>query len=295
MRHPYTMLFGLCLVAGAAATGCNSSTNTNEPTTGSSQARVVASSQGSGTTTLHVTATDNADASITVDKTIEVTSGDATVLDLSLQPATYTFNVSIVSNGTDTGTTTAQAQLMDGATTQIALAAQAPQSGGSASSVQIGVDVAPQIKGVSVTASADTTNGLTTSVHVDATSATDDALTFYWSGTGFTAAVQGTDTMSISTATIMAAISSSPMVHVVVQDASGASTTADIALTLSGSSLTGSIASSSNGASAQACLDVQAQCTSACSPGVALGGLNVTVSASCLASCSTALVTCEGN
>lgn len=262
---------------------------------------MVASTQGSGTTTLHVTATNNASADVAIDKTIEVTAGKATVLDVDVPPATYTFNVDVVSGSTTLGTSTATADLTNGATTQIALAAQAATMGGAASTVQIGVDVAPQITGVDVQSITAGATGPMTQISVDASEPTGGALTFFWSGATLTATVQGTSSMSLSTAAVTAAINAAatgvaPTLHVVVQDAAGASTAADISLTMASAGVQGAIATSTDdGAALQACLDTQAQCSAACAPGVALGAANVTVNATCLASCSTALASCKLN
>lgn len=257
---------------------------------------MVASSQGSGTTTLHVTATDDATSAVVIDKTIEVTGSEATVVDVSAPPSTYTFTVALVAGAVTVSTSSAQAHLMNGTTTQIALAAQAATMGGAASTVQIGVDVAPQITGVDVQATGSGTAAMT-SITVNATDVNSDALTFFWSGATLSGAVQGTSTMSLSTAAIMAAASTTaPVLHVVVQDASGASAAANVALTVAGTSVQGAIMTSTDGGAAlQACLDTQAKCNAACAPGVALGATGVSVSATCLASCSTSLASCELN
>jgi len=293
MRTTYTMMLGLLLGAGALSTGCSSTSG--DAATGSSQARVIASSQGSGTTTMHVTGTDNATSLVTIDKTIEVTSGDITVVDLSMPPSTYTFKVDLLSGTTTLGTSSAQASLTDGVTTQIALAAQASAMGDVASMVQIGVDVAPQITGVAVQASTTTAAGMT-QIQVTVSDPNADALSFYWSGATLDGAIHGTDTMTISTAAITAAAATgTPTLHVVVQDANGGATAASIALSVASSGVEGSIATSSDGGAAlQACLDTAAQCSAGCAPGVALGTTGVTIDATCLASCSTTLVSCEG-
>ena len=75
--------------------------------------------------------------------------------------------------------------------------------------------------------------------------------------------------MNISTAAITAAAATgTPVLHVVVQDASGASTAATIDLSVAASGVEGALATSSDGGAAlQACLDTQAQWNAACAPG----------------------------
>jgi hypothetical protein len=219
------------------------------------------------------------------------------VLDITVPPATYTFTVDVL-NGVETiDTSSAKADLTNGTTTQIALAAQAATKGGPASSVQIGVDMAPQITGVEVQASGAPDTSATTSVTIDASDPNGDSLTFFWSGVTLEGTVQGTSTMSFSTAAIQAAAASTaPVLHVVAEDASGTSTAADVTLTVAGAAVQGAmVTSSDSGAALQACLDTQAQCNAACAPGLALGAANVTVNATCLASCSASLASCKLN
>ena len=99
--------------------------------------------------------------------------------------------------------------------------------------------------------------------------------------------------MNISTAAITAAVS--PTLRVVVQDASGATTAADVSLTVASTGVEGTIATptAASGAALQACLDTQAACNAACAPGVALGATGTVVSATCLTGCTTSLVSCN--
>jgi hypothetical protein len=289
MRQLNTTMFVLLLGAGSALAACTSSSTPNEPSTGSSQARVIASNQGSGTTTMQVTATNNASSDVAIDKTIEVANGNATVIDETVVSGAYTFEVDILSGGATAATKSAQITLGDGTTTQIAVAAQ---TSGATETVQIGVDVAPEITGVKVT-----TSDAMTQVHVDASDPSNGTLTYYWWGAGLGAPVQGIDTISLSTSAIVAAVSTtSPLLHVVAQDESGASTVTAIALMVTGTNVTGTISTSTgSAAAAQKCLDVQAQCNATCSPGAALGATaGVTVDPTCLAGCSMSLVSCQG-
>ncbi len=295
MRTPYTMCFALLLGAGAAsAAGCSSSPT--EATTGSSQARVVASSQGTGTTTMHLTGTNTTTAGATpIDQTIEVTGATPTVVDLSLAPGTYSLSVDILSGTVTLGTSTAEAVLNADGTTQIALAAQSASASAAASTVQIGVDVAPQITGVTVQATTTATTTPMTQISIAATNPNSETLTYYWSGIGFDGSVKGTATMNIPTATITAA--TSPTLHVIVQDATGASTAADVTLSVGTTGVDGTIATGTSTADEglQACLDTQAACNAKCAPGVALGTAGAVVDPACLTSCTSALLSCNAN
>ena len=268
------MLFGLMVGASAVATGCTKSDPGAPPTT-ASQARLVVSTQGSGTTTLRVSVTSEATAEVAFDRMIDVAGDTATVINLSVAPSTYTFTAGVLSGDALLGTSSAQAALNAGETTQVALAAQFDQATGTGSAtVQVGVDVAPQITGVSVQASAGArARTRRTPVHVDARDVGGDALTFFWSGAGLLpGAVQGSSTLSLSTAAIAAAASTG---HAGAArrgpgHAKGAATAASIALTVAGADVQGAMAPG-GGAPSQACLDAQAQCNASCAPGLALG------------------------
>ncbi len=295
------MLFGLLLGASAAIAGCTKSDAGDQGVApeGTSQARIVASSHGGGEATLHLTAVAAGTSSVAVDKTIDLDGGPATVLDLGLPPAMYTFTADVLSGGVSLGTSTAQVDMKDGVTTQIMLAADvgpAAESGESAA-VQFGVDVAPQITSVEVRSSGGAGSAATTVVQVSATDADGGGLTFFWSGAGLIeGALKGSSTLVLSTSVVTAAASTSPPVlHVVVQDAKGVAATADIALTVAAAGVKGSMSSSAGGdVTLQACLDAQAQCNAACTPGLAVGALGVTADASCLTGCGVSLLACEG-
>jgi len=301
MRNVHAMLFGLSLGATVFGTGCASS-GTGDLATGSSQARMVVSSQDSGTTTLHVTATDDATASVVLDKTVTVSSGTPAVLDFSAAPSTYTISADVLSGDASLGSGSAQVDLMEGETTQIAVSAAPGQvtAGGSGSAtVKIGTDVAPRINGVDVHVAGDGPDA-TVVVQVDAVDVDGDALAFFWSGTGLLdGAVQGSSTLSLPAAAVSAAAAAgAPSLHVVVQDAQGVAAAADIALAVAGSAVQGSMSPSAGGGAAlQACLDAQATCCADCAAGVSVIGAGVTANAnaSCVASCGTTLLSCEGS
>jgi len=276
MRSAHTMLSAFTLVAGALA-GCNGAPS-GDPT-GQSQARLVVSEAGQDSATLHVTAVDDATAATVVDQTITVEAGSAKVVSLSLEASGYTFAVEVLGAGdAKIGGGSAHVDLQEGVTTQIALAAQI-DAGGSAQ-VQIGADAAPVIQGVSASLQGDGT----VQIHVDASDADGGALTFFWSGAGFPSAVQCSSTMSIP----QAAVTASSVVHVVVQDAQGAASSADIALASVGGDVQ---AAMSAGASTASCLDAQAQCNAACGATVVLGSVT-SADASCLAACGLSFAQC---
>ncbi|MFT3774261.1 MAG: hypothetical protein QM820_53545 [Minicystis sp.] len=290
MRKLNATLFGLLLGAGSVIAGCNGSA---ESPSGSSQARLVMAVQGTGSASLHVTASDQASAEVVIDRVVTVKAGEATVIDLDVAPSSYAFHVDVMggASGAHLGDGSAEAVIAGGATTEIRMTAIVADSGGDGSAkVQVGVDTAPQIQGIAV--EADGSAGGDAKIHVDAVDADGDALTFFWSGAGLEGAVQGSATLSVSAAALASA--SAPVIHVVVQDKLGATTAADITLVPSGSGFQGSIdASGGAGAAIAACLEGQAACTAACdaSFGVDLGA--VTGHASCIADCGLSLASCQ--
>jgi hypothetical protein len=291
MRNTHSI--GLGLILGAVAvTGCNS-TQPDGSEVGTSQARIVAAAQGSSPATMHVTGTDDTTSDVVIDKTITVSGGSATVVDLNVPPSSYTFAVSVLGGASDETTlakNSAMGDLKDGETTDIMLTAQ---GGGTSPAVHIGVAAVPQIGKVDVQLTGSGKDAMA-SIHVDATDPGGDSLTFFWSGAGLKGAVQGSSMMSISTAALTAV--ASPVVHVVVQGAQGAAASANITLALTATSAqaTTSVISGDD-AAAQACLETQAQCNATCLPSVGLGGTNVTVDTSCLSACSLSLATCTAD
>jgi hypothetical protein len=277
MRFAHTLLSGFTLTAVAFVAGCTGATS--DGATGSSQARLVVSSTGQQTATLRVTAVEDATADTVVDQTITVAAGSAQVVSLSLDPSGYTFAVDVLGAGdAKLGSTSAHVNLEQGVLTQIALTADV--DGASNAQVNIGVDTAPQIEGVKVSLDGDTVN-----VHIDASDDGGGDLSFFWSGAGLSGAVQGSSTLSIPSA----AVAANSMVHVVVQDAHGVASSADIALATAGGDVQGAMFGE---ASAAACLDAQAQCNATCGSATVLGAVT-SADVSCLAGCSLTLAQCE--
>jgi len=284
-------MVGLFLGAAAFGMGCKGGNGGGTTDVGSSQARVVLAAKGSTPATLRVTATDNATAAVVLDKTVEVQGNSASVVDLSLPPASYTFTAGALggaSGGAALGSDSAQVTLAGGAVTQINVDA-AVAAGAATAQVQIGVDVAPVIKGIDVQA------GSTVQITVDATDASGGALRFFWSGAGIQGAVEGNSSLTLSVAALTAAATSAgpPIVHVVVQDAKGTSADADVALSMA----EGAVQSTTTtvGAATSACLDAQAQCNAACTSDLGLGaGANVSI-APCLGQCSLSLAACKAS
>ena len=296
MRNSHAMLLGLFLGAGAFATGCGVA-GTDGSAVGSSQARLVFASKGSQPATLHVTATDETTSAVAFDRTVEVQGNSATEVDVTLVPSSYTFAVDAIggaSGDATLGSKSAVVDLTDGETIQITLAAQVDGGSDASAQVQIGVDVAPTIDGVSVQLTGGPSADAAVQIHVDATDAGGGALTFFWSGAGLDGAVQGSSSLSIQASAIAAAAAgaASPVVHVVVQDVQGATAQANIAIAMADGAVQGTITAPS-GASADACVQAQAQCNAGCSPGLGLGATGVDVNASCVAACGLSFASCE--
>jgi len=274
MRVAHTLLSGFTLAFVAGCTGA-----TSDGATATSQARLVVSSTGQQTATLRVTAVEDATADTVVDQTITVSPGSAQVVSLSLDPSGYTFAVDVLGSGNaKLGTSSAHVDLEQGVLTQISLAAEV--DGASSAQVNIGVDTAPEIQAVKVSLDGDTVN-----VHIDASDSGGGNLAFFWSGAGLTGAVQGSSTLSIPSA----AVAANSMLHVVVQDAHGVASSADIALAAGGGTVQGAMFGE---ASAVPCLDAQAQCNATCGSATVLGAVT-SADASCLAGCSLTLAQCE--
>jgi hypothetical protein len=300
MRNAHSMLLGLFLGAGAFTTGCGSAAGDGSAV-GSSQARMVFVAKGSQPATLHVTATDDATSAVALDKTVDVQGNSAAVVDVSLVPASYTFVVDAIggaSGDATLGSDSAQVDLTDGETTQITLAAQVDAGAGSDGSaqVQIGVDVAPVIEGVTVQLAGGSSADAAVHIDVDATDTAGGALTFFWSGAGLLGAVQGSSSLTIPASAVAAAAAggTSPVVHVTVEDVQGATAQADIALAMADGAVQGTLtAASTASAMAAECLQAQAKCNAGCSPGLSLGGTGLDVNASCVAGCGLSFASCE--
>jgi hypothetical protein len=280
------MRTGLFLGFGAIVAGCGGAEI--DGATGVSQARIVLSAQGKDAATLHVTAADETTADVVLDKTVTVDAGSASILNVTLDPAHYTFTASVLGSAGDVAIAegSTNATLAGGQTTQVTFAAETDASG--AAHVLAGADTVPQIDGVSVHV-VDGSAGPTAEIKVDATCG--QGMTYFWSGDGIQGSVQGSETIEIPEAAIKAI--AHPVVHVVVQDAHGAAAAADIPLTVTASGVAGSVASgASAGANAEACLATQAQCNAACSSGIGLGGTTLNANASCLANCGASFASC---
>ena len=90
MHSVQATMVGLFVGAAAFAMGCNAGSGGTDAL-GSSQARVVLAAKGSTPATLHVTATDEATSAVALDKTVEIQGNSASVVDLALPAAGYTF------------------------------------------------------------------------------------------------------------------------------------------------------------------------------------------------------------
>jgi len=296
MRYGHAMLLGLFLGAGVLGTGCGSA-GPGESATGSARARLVFAARGSQPATLHVTATDEMTSGVAFDRTVEVQANSASEVDVTMVPCNYTFVVDVLggaSGGATLGSNSAQVSLTDGETAQITLAAQVDGNGGSAQ-VQIGLDVAPTIEGVSVQLTGGASADAAVQIDVQATDASGGALTFFWSGAGLQGAVQGSSSLSIPVSAVLAASAgtATPVVHVVVQDVQGATAEADVALTVANGAVQGTVSSAGTAsANAQACAQAQAQCNAGCSTGLGLGA-GLDVNAACVAACGLSFATCE--
>lgn len=289
MRKLQTLLLGLLLGPGAVIVGCGGIDPEAAPV-GTSQARLVMAVQGSASASLHVTATCDTSAGIAIDQTVAVDAGGAAVLDVALEPSTYTVRVEVLdsASGAHLGDGSAEAVLVDGETTEIKLTAKVDgTSGDTTATVQVGVDTAPRIDDVTVQldGSADA------KIHVAATDVDGDALAFFWSGAGMEGAVQGSATLSIPVAAVTA-VDGPAVVHVIVQDPSGATAAADVTLAVAGDGVqvTVDAGAAADGQAAQACLEAQAACNATCQVSIGVGG--PIADASCLAGCSLALASC---
>jgi hypothetical protein len=297
MRNAHAMLLGLVLGAGALTTGCGAN-GSRDGAVGSSQARLVFAARGSQPATLHATATDEATSAVAFDQTFEVQGGSATVLDVTLAASSYTFVVDVLggaSGDATLGSSSAELDLTAGETTQITVAAQVEGATGASAQVQIGADVAPTIDGVGVQITGSGADA-TVQIDVQATAAGGGALRFFWSGVGLPSAVEATSSMSIPASAVAAAVAAgaSPVVHVVVQDANGVTTQADVALAMANGTVQGTLtAGAAAGAAAEACASAQAQCNAGCSTGLGLGGTGLDVNASCVAACGLSFASCE--
>jgi hypothetical protein len=281
------MLLGLSL---ASVVGCNN--GSQAPAVAESQARMVVSNQGQAPASMHVTAADEATGALAVDKTFALLAGTVSVIDLTLPAATYTFSASLAdaSAGAEIGKGSAVARLSTGATTQIQLSATPGAQG--AGAVKVTVGEVPKIGGVDVRLDG-SGPGAAVVVKVDASSPSGSALGYFWSGACITGVVQGSSTLTLSAAGLAAEAKSAaaPIVHVVVQDATGVATSADVVLTMAADAVQATI-SSSGGAPPAACLGAQARCASSCNAGLGAGLVGGTADASCLATCGASLATC---
>ena len=294
MRNSHAMLLGLFVGAGAFTTGCGGVAGSEESPVGSTEARLVFASKGTQPATLHVTATDDATSAVAFDKTVELQGNSASEVDLTLIPSSYTFVVDVLGGASGDATLGSKSADVD-LTTQITLAAQVEGGSSDSAQVQIGVDVAPTISGITATFVGSGADAAV-QIEVDATAAASGALTFFWSGAGLPSAVQCTNSMSIPASAIAASVAAgaSSVVHVVVQDAQGVTAQANVAITMANGAVQGTTTSTSGaGAAAQACVQAQAQCNASCSSGLGLGATGVQTNASCVAGCGLSFASCE--
>lgn len=311
MRAIQSML--LCLsLSSAAALGCSSPVEMSP--VGTSQARLIVSMQGSESARFKVTAVNVETAEIAFDQAIDVEGSQASIVDLSIAPASYTFHVEAFADAsmqTSLGSGETHAELAAGASTDIKLNAQVSDTDadgkGDQASVTVNVNVAPKIEGVEVQMAGQAGGSLAAggeigaTLHVKAVDAEGGALTYVWTGAGLEGAVQGSDTLVISAETAAAlAASGAGEIYVVVADDAGATAQAAVTLTFAaaGDSAGGSSSvdtSVEGSASVQACLDAQAQCGASCDAALAAAPLALSAHAACIAQCSLKLATCSAD
>ena len=283
MRSFHSTLFAL-VIAGAAAGCSGSSAPTTEPV-GESHARLILSMSGRSSASLRITAKDEDSASIAIDRSVNVTAGDAVVVSVDVPASSYAFHVAVfadASQSTLLGSADARADLGVDATTEIKLVAAVDGDG--SAEVAASVNAAPEIEDVDVEVTGQGADG-SIAVHVDASDAEDGELSFFWSGAGVTGTVQGGATIDLSTAAVLAAGSSK--LHVIVQDAAGATAAVDIAIDVAAAT------ASTSPCAPEACLDANAVCIAACDAGLAIDPLAVSAHVSCMATCAVSLASCS--
>jgi hypothetical protein len=293
MRKSHAMQLFMCLAgAGVLAPAC--AKRGPDASTASSQARVVAANQTEAPIVLHVTATDQATGDLALDDTFNLQQGDVRMRGWLVPPGGYTFSAQLLADGagrTSLATGSARVTLTEGATTEVELTSL-PGAGSDASTIQVRVGDVPAIDGVDVAMEGGSQGRLKVDLHASTRGA--GGLTFFWSGAGLSGTVKGSSTLTIPAASVaaVAAPTGSTMLHVVVQDASGFATSADVAIALSGTGARGSIMAGSSGDQGSVCLAAQAKCAASCDAGHWLGGTLGSTDTGCLGACGVAFAAC---
>jgi hypothetical protein len=269
----------IALLLGAVTVGCNGASRETELVE-SSKARLVMAVHDHDEATLHVTAKDDETQEVVLDRVVDLKAGGASVLDVDLEPTMYTFHVDVMDGSLVLGAATGQVDLDPGVVTEVQMTAAVDAKG--STTVEIGVDDAPQINKVTVEIGEGA--GGTAKIHVDATDPDGDALAYYWTGAGIDGAVKGSATMTIPAAQI----AGEGVVHVVVQDAKGATTSADVEVTISGDAQS---TLATYGAPSAACLEAQASCNAKCE--ASFGLVDVLAKTACFTDCTLALTSCK--
>ena len=213
-----------------AALGCSSPAELTP--LGTSKARLVVSMQGSESARFKVTAVNEETAEVAFDQAIDVEGSQASIVDLSIAPASYTFHVEAFADAsmqTSLGSGETHAELVAGASTDIKLNAQVSDTDadgkGDSASVTVAVNVAPKIEGIEVQIAGQAGGALAAggevgaTLHVEAVDAEGGALTYVWAGAGLDGAVQGSDTLVISAQTAAALAASSGHEHAALEAA----------------------------------------------------------------------------
>jgi len=286
MRNAQALMLGFVVAAGAIASGCNASNNGGA--VGSSEAQLVVSALGQDAATIHVIAVDDTNAFRAADETVEVKGGQSTVVPFIMTPSRYTFTVDVSGSGEQTGHASTHVTLKDGDTVQVSLVVAADNP----SNPVVAVDLAPRIDSVGVQLKGGLGQNQRVEIHVDASDADSDQLSYFWSGAGMRGAVAGSSTLTIPAA--QAAAAGASILHVVVQDPQGATASADIALVITQTEARGTLMPGAmNGDHEHPCQEAHAQCKATCAPSLGIAEGTVAVDGACMAACGQALAACE--
>jgi len=280
MRNARALMLGSLVATAICTAGCKDAAA--DGSTGASEARLVVSALGTDTATLHVTAIEDASVTVAFDRIIEVEGGHSTVIPLVMTPSRYTFVVDVNGSGEQAGHASANVTMKNGETAQITLTVRADNP----SQTKINVDAAPRIDAVDVTLKGGLGNNQRAEIHVVATDADSDSLSYFWSGAGLARAMEGGSTITIPAAIAAAAPAT---IHVVVQDPEGATAQANIAINILGTEV--HTTTTPGGHEVGSCQEAHAQCKAACVPE---HGDGVSMDASCASQCGLALAECVG-
>ncbi|APR85442.1 Hypothetical protein A7982_10791 [Minicystis rosea] len=225
------MLSGLGLFGAALVVGCNGGGDTGEPV-GSSEARIVLVAQGSSSANMHLTAVNDATAEVVIDQVINVDAGDSVVLEQTLDAASYTLHLDAFADESHTDVLAsgdAHLDLQANLATEIFLAADTDGDASAQTGVSVSVHDVPTIDDVVVHHS---TGSIT--IDVSAATAGGGELTYFWSGFGLEATVQGSASLTIpAIPAAVLGIDGETTIHLVVQNADGATVAVDIDLSAS--------------------------------------------------------------